>query len=62
MYLLFNLGAEYDLMIDFINKGTLKLIDYFAIEYHPRIAPFQKPEEVFNKIIFSNGIKFAKWN
>ena len=54
-------GAEYDLMIDFINKGVLKLIDYIAIEYHPKIAPFKKPQEVFNKIITTNGIKFAEW-
>lgn len=55
-------GAEFDLIIDFIKKNTLKLIDYIAVEYHPTVSPFSTTEDVFNKIIEENGIKFAKWN
>ena len=55
-------GAEYDLLIDFIKKNALKLIDYIAVEFHTFVSPFSTAEQVFNKIIAENGIKFAQWN
>jgi FkbM family methyltransferase len=54
-------GAEYDLLVDFIKKNVLKLIDYIGIEYHNNLLKFNSPNQVFNYILQSNGIKLLKW-
>ena len=55
-------GAEYDLLIDFIKKNALRQIDYITIEYHNYVSPFSSTDQVFNKILVENGIKFGEWN
>lgn len=54
-------GAEYDLIVDFIKKDVLKLIDYIAVEFHPYISPYKTPEDLFYKIMGLNNIKFTNW-
>ena len=54
-------GAEYDLFLDFMKHDVLRLIDYFAIEYHQFLKTFKEPEEVFDKIIQTYGIKKMNW-
>jgi hypothetical protein len=55
-------GAEYDLLVDFIQKDAIHLIDYIAIEYHTYLSPFKNPEDLLNIIIKRYGTKFARWN
>ena len=55
-------GAEYDLFLDFMKHNVMKLIDYFAIEYHTFYKTFKTPEEVFDKILETYGIKKAEWD
>ena len=55
-------GAEFELLIDFIKKNALRLIDYIAVEYHAALSPFSTTEQVFNKIITESGIKTTQWN
>ena len=58
----FTLGAEYDLLVDFIQKDIFHLIDYITIEYHTNISPYKNPEDLFNVVIKRYGTKFARWN
>ena len=55
-------GAEFELLIDFIKKNALRLIDYIAVEYHAALSPFTTTEQVLNKIITESGIKTTQWN
>ncbi len=55
-------GAEYELLVDFIKKDALKLIDYIAIEFHSYVSPFKTPEDVFFSLIKHSGVEFLKWS
>ena len=54
-------GAEYDLLLDFIKKDVLKLIDHIAVEFHSYVSPFKSPEDVFISLIKLSGVEFSKW-
>jgi hypothetical protein len=55
-------GAEYDLLLDFIKKDAMKLIDFIAIEFHNDLSPFKRPEDLFKSLIKLYGVKFLNWN
>jgi hypothetical protein len=55
-------GAEYDLILDFIKKDAIKLIDYIAVEFHPNLSPFNKTDDILISLINLFGIKSIKWN
>lgn len=55
-------GAEYDMLLDFIKKDVLKLIDYIAIEYHTYLSKIPDVNSLFNKIISLYGVKQVAWN
>lgn len=55
-------GAEYDLIVDFIKKDALKLIDYIAVEFHTYLSPYKTADDLFLKIMTLNNIKFANWS
>ncbi len=55
-------GAEYDLLVDFIQKDAIHLIDYIAIEYHTYLSPFKNPDDLLNILLQRYGTKFARWN
>ena len=54
-------GAEYALLTDILKKDALRLIDFIAVEFHPQLSPFERPEDVFVKFIEMFGLKFMKW-
>lgn len=54
-------GAEYDLLTHFILNNVLHMIDFMAIEYHKDVSYFKTPEQVFNYILNSGGIRLFKW-
>jgi FkbM family methyltransferase len=55
-------GAEYDLLLDFMQKDVLRLIDHIAIEFHPFVSPFKGTEDVLQAIIRLYGANFLNWN
>ena len=55
-------GAEYVILLDFLLKDAVKLIDYIAVEYHHKLSPFTSPESVFHSLFNTSKIKFLKWN
>ena len=55
-------GAEWDLILDFVKKDALKLIDHIAVEFHGgSMLPFQSPQDVYVKLIQLFGVKFLPW-
>lgn len=55
-------GAEYDLLLDFMRKDVMRLIDYMAVEFHPFIETQHSKESVFKEIIHIMGVKFVEWH
>ena len=52
-------GAEYDLLVDFIKRDVLKLIDYIAIEYHRSLATYKHSDEILDIMLeLANSKKF----
>jgi hypothetical protein len=54
-------GAEYDLLQDFIKKDAIKLIDYIAVEFHPSLSPFKRPEDAFISLINLFRVRILPW-
>ncbi len=54
-------GAEYELLQDFIRKDAMKLIDYIAVEFHPSLSPFGRPEDLFISLVKIFGVNFMQW-
>lgn len=54
-------GAEYDLLTHLIVNDALRYIDLMTVEYHKELSYFQTPEQVYNYIIKSSGVKLSKW-
>ena len=54
-------GAEYDLLLDFIKKDVFKLIDYLAVEFHPKVTRFSTGDSVFLKLINIFKTKYVQW-
>lgn len=55
-------GAEYELLAHFIQQNVLNLIDYIAVEYHVSLSPFKTTEDLLNKLMLLNNVKFLRWN
>lgn len=55
-------GTEYELLIDFIKKGVFSLVDYMAIEFHPRFTKLKSSKQILVELMKATGVKFVEWD
>lgn len=55
-------GAEYDLLMDFIKKGVLQLVDFMAIEFHPKYTKHKTAETFLIDLMNVTGVEYFEWN
>ena len=54
-------GAEYDLLLDFIKKDVLQLVDFMAIEFHPKYTKHKTAENFLIDLMNVTGVKYFEW-
>jgi FkbM family methyltransferase len=54
-------GSEYEMLVHLLKENVLNLIDLMPIEYHTNVAKLITPEQTFNYIFKSFGVKLLQW-
>lgn len=54
-------GSEYEMLIHLLKENVVDLIDLIPIEYHRGVSKLKTPEQTFNYIYKSFGVKLLKW-
>ena len=58
-------GSDYDLMLHFIAKNALELIDYIAIEWHwpdyLHLSPYKNIPQLYSMLFKSKNVTEYKW-
>ena len=54
-------GAEYTLLMDFIVKDVMRLIDLITVEFHPTLNPWPTVESTYAQLFKTLGTRSFKW-
>ena len=54
-------GAEYNLLLHFMQTNTMELIDYLLIEYHQDVTKIRIDHKMLESIFDNYGIRYFQW-